>query len=300
MARSGHWREAKFRWEQALKQSPADARLWNNLAVAEEALGAPEDARRHFEKALSLDGTDARIEDNAVRSALFWRRSKDPADADSPVPAVTHEGRAKKGRDTVEVRVELPIPPRLKLDGMKTLLVASFLVNDSDMLDVNREMVRFLRSEFRKHTDLDVLDVTPAPAVPEQTLDEMAKNAEFWRHMGRDYGADVIVSGEMHYTRRDASGFKTYDVVSDTTGQRVRQTQFVEQEEFSFELDVIYLRGSDGSLLFRDRMRRQAVFRGKSNDPISAFYVLGSTIAGDVLSAVTTQNRPDTRFLFKG
>ena len=294
MARDGNWREARFRWEQALRRDPADVRVMNNLAVASEALGDPERARTLFGGALAA-GEDSRIRDNATRSALFWKRAAEGKGPESAAPP----GK-KKGRDVVQITVPLPLPPRLTLEGVKTLLVSGFLVNDSELIDVNRELVRFLRAEFRKHTSYDVLDVTPIPPVPEQALEDLAKNAAFFRWLGGEHGADVIVSGAMHYTRRDASGFEDVDIVSETTGQKIKQTRFVEQEEFTFELDVLYLRGSDGSLLFRDRMRRQAFFRGAANDPISAFYELGNSIVGDVLSVVAPRTRPEPRFLFKG
>jgi len=300
MAKDGHWREAKFRWEQALRQNPRDARLLNNLAVAEEALGAADRARLRFAEAEAADDRDGRIHENAMRSSLFWGRSSDTGGAPPAAPKTPAEPLKKKGRDVIEIAVPLPLPPRLKLEGIKTILVASFLVNDSTMVDVNREMVRFLRSEFRKHTAFEIQDVSPPPAIPEQTLEDMAKNDAFFRWLSREHGSDVIVTGAMKYSRRDASGFQDVDIVSDATGQRVRRSQFVEQEEFTFELDVLYFRGADGGLLFRDRLRRQATFRGTANDPISAFYELGNSIAGDVLSVIASRTRTDVRLLFKG
>jgi len=301
MAKSGNWREAKFRWEQALRQDAGDPRLLNNLAIAEEALGSPDRARDLFRQAIAAAATDSRIRDNQTRSALFWGHASD--DGNSPAqapPGPPPEWRKKRGRDVVEIPVSLPLPPRLKLDDVKTVLVASFLVNDSDMIDVNRELVRFLRAEFHKHTSFDIQNVNPPPAVPEQTLDDMAKNAEFFHWLGHEYKSDVVVTGAMRYTRRDASGFEDVDIISEVTGQRIRQSRFVEQEEFTFELDVLYFRGADGSLLFRDRLRRQAVFRGSANDPISAFYELGNSIAGDVISVIASRTRTDQRMLFKG
>ena len=298
MARAGNLREAKFRWEQALGARPDDARLLNNLAVAEEMLGAPDKARELFARAEQKAPDDSRIEDNALRSSIFWRQVS--ADGGGSAAPSTAPPPRKKGRDVIEVPLALPLPPRLKIDGAKTLLVASFLVNDSELLDINRELVRFLRSEFRKHTAYEVLNVTPIPAVPEQSLDEMAKNASFWSHLGAEHGADVIVSGAMRYTRRDASGYQDVDIVNDATGQKIKQSQFVEREEFVFDLDVLYFKGSDGSLLFRDRVKRQAFFKGSANDPITAFYVLGETLAGDVLSVLAPQTRTDVRLLFKG
>lgn len=299
MARGGNWREAKFRWEQALREDPADARLLNNLAIAEEALGEPDRARELFNRALAAASTDSRIHDNAMRSSLFWGRSSG-GDGVPPPPAAPVLWRKKRGRDVVELPVSLPLPPRLKLEGVKTVLVASFLVNDSELIDVNRELVHFLRNEFRKHTAFEIQDITPPPAVPEQTLDDMAGNAPFFRWLGHEHGSDLIVTGAMRYTKRDASGFEDVDIVSEATGQKVRQTRFVEREEFTFELDVLYFRGADGALLFRDRLRRQAVFQGAANDPISAFYELGNSIAGDVLSVIASRTRVDQRLLFKG
>jgi len=300
MARDGNWREAKFRWGQALQQDPADPRLLNNLAIAEEALGAPERAGELYKRALAAAGRDSRIYDNAMRSSLFWGRSSDAGAPTPPSADDATEWRKKRGRDVVEVGVSLPLPPRLKLDDVKTVLVASFLVNDSELVAVNREVVRFFRNEFRKHTAFTIQNITPPPAVPEQTLDDMAKNAEFFRWLAHEHSSDLVVTGAMNFSKRDASGFENVDIVSETTGQKVRQTVFVEQEEFTFELDVLYFRGADGSLLFRDRLRRQAVFRGKANDPISAFYELGNSIAGDVLSVIASRTRTDQRLLFKG
>jgi hypothetical protein len=300
MARGGNWREAKFRWERALGADPTDARLLNNLAVAEEALGDPERAKALFEKAMAAAPSDSRIRDNAARSSLFWRRASDDLGTPAAGSAGPAEPPKKKGRDVVEVTVNLPLPPRIKVDGAKTLLVASFLVNDSELVDVNREIVRFLRGELRKHTAFEVLDVNPPPAVPEQTLEDLAKNAEFFRWLGREHGADIIVTGAMKYTRRDASGFEDVDIVSETTGQKIKQTRFVEQEEFTFVLDALYFRGADGSLLFKDRMSRQAVYRGSANDPISGFYELGNSVSGDILSVVASRSMTDVRLLFKG
>jgi len=300
MARGGNWREAKFRWEQALRQDPGDARLLNNLAIAEEALGAHERARALYDQAIAADARDGRIQENATRSALFWGGASGTDAAAAPVPAAPAEPLKKKGRDVVEIAVSLPLPPRLKLDDVKTVLVASFLVNDSALVDVNRELVRFLRNEFRKHTAFEIQPVMPPPAVPEQTLDDMAKNAAFFKWLGHEHGSDIIVTGAMLYSKRDASGFQDVDYVSESTGQRIRRSQFVEQEEFTFELDVLYFRGASGELLFRDRLRRQAVFRGMANDPISAFYELGNSIAGDVLSVIASRSRTDARLLFKG
>ncbi len=307
MAKQGNWREAKFRWELVARKEPDNPRILNNLGVALEALGDPGAARASYERALSLTKGVTVIDANRSRAARFWQEVDETGDGNAPtydthgfVPGDPEDlSRKNKKGKSFKVTVKLPVPARLQLDGRQDLLVASFLTRESDLLDINRELVRFIRSEFRKHTELEVLPVVPPPAVPEQTIEHLIANAEFWKHLGREYDADVIVSGVMRYDRKDASGFRDVDIISPTTGQKVRQSRFVEQERFLYELEIIFMDGTTGELLFRDRLERSVLFRGTQNDPITAFYELSDTIAPDVLAIVRPRTREDVRFVYK-
>jgi hypothetical protein len=307
IAKRGNWREAKFRWERADSLQPGNPRVLNNLGVALEALGDPAAAREAYDRASALLQNDRVVGTNRLRADRFW--SKVRAEGNSSPPAYDRHGtvpgdpegvgKKRKSGKSFKVEVGLPVPARLDLDGRNRVLVASFLTDESHLLDINRELVRFVRSEYRKRTELEVLPITPPPAVPEQTLEDMIANREFWKYLGGEYDADVIVSGVMKYDRRDSSGFRDVDVISPSTGQKVRQSQFVEQERFSYELDIIFMDGATGALLFRDRLQRDAVFRGTQNDPITAFYELSDSIAPDVLAIVRPRTRKDIRFVFK-
>jgi len=307
MAKRGNWREAKFRWEQVARLEPNNPRVLNNLGVALEALGEATAAAAAYEKAAAHMRGNTVIDTNRLRAGRFWDQVRE--DGDGEVPTYDRLGRIpgdpegvaekkKKGK-ALKVLVKLPVPARLDLGDRRTLLVASFLADESHLLDVGREMVRFVRSELRKHTDLEILPVVPAPAVPEQTLEDMIANQEFWKYLGGEYGAHVVVSGVMKYDRRDASGFRDVDMISPATGQKIRQSQFVEQERFSYELDLIFMDGTTGELLFRDRLQRSALYRGTQNDPITAFYELSDSLVPDVLAIVRPRTREDIRFVFK-
>ncbi len=304
MAASGNWREALFRWEQALRLVPDHPRILNNLAAAYEVLGEPARALRLYERALDRSRGNAAIRQNASRASWLWERARaaegstdGKEEADPPVAEGRQAAGAKRG-GALRVEVRLPLPPRLDLGDARTVLVASFRTDDTDLLDANQEMVRFLRAELRKHTSLLVLDVTPPPPVPEQDVEEMVANRAFWSRLAREHGADLVVSGTLHYGRQDVSGFKDVDVVSPVTGQKVRRAQFVEQERFLFEVEVFFF-ASTGELRFRDRFQRGAVYQGRANDPLTAFYELSGTIAGDVLSVVAPRIRTDQRFIFR-
>jgi hypothetical protein len=199
----------------------------------------------------------------------------------------------------VEVRIAVPVAAPLEVGERKTALVASFLANESGYIDINRELVRLLRGEIRKRTRLDVIDAVPPPAVPEQRPDDLAANAEFWRHLGGEYNAALIVSGTVAYSRREVSGFRDVDIVDPTTGQKVRQTRFVEEEEFSYVVDVMFFDGATGALLHRDHVPRAVTFRGLMNDPIHAFYEIGESIADQVMFAVVGSVRSEARTIFR-
>ena len=51
-----------------------------------------------------------------------------------------------------------------------------------------------MRRTLGREARFEVLDVEP-PAIPEQPLDELLANDVFWKKLGADYGADLIVSG---------------------------------------------------------------------------------------------------------
>jgi Flp pilus assembly protein TadD len=64
VAQKGLWREAIFRWEQAVKIDPGYSAAYNDLAVAYEHEGNFEQARKSYEKALELDPNNQQIRQN--------------------------------------------------------------------------------------------------------------------------------------------------------------------------------------------------------------------------------------------
>lgn len=303
MAKRGNWREARYRWNLVLEQDPDNPHVLNNLAVALEALGEPDEAGELYENAVALSAGDDRIAENARRNRRFVRDLERDGDGANEPRAPDHgssERRARgKKHKPVQVVIRLPVPPPVDLAEYGNVLVASFVVPESELLDLNRELVRFLRSELRRRSPLQVLDVLPAPAVPEQSLDDLIANTEFWRHLGAEHEADLLLSGTGRFSRRDHSGFRQVDTISPTTGQKVRQTRFVERELFTVELDFLIFDGTTGELLHQDRVARSASFGGQLNDPLTAFYELGERIAEDVLATMTSQTREDVRIIFQ-
>ena len=314
MADRGSWREARYRWESVRSQRPDDAKVLNNLAVVSEVMDDRDGALELYRQAALLAPGGEDIEENLRRFRHFWRYNHnwEPDDtaiasAASPSPAPAGEAgehgeqqnkKKKEKSKTARVVVRLPVPPRIEVRDDEKLLVTSFRTGENILLDTNHEMVEFLRGEFRKYTPLEVLDIDPPPAIPEQTVEDLLANVEFWQYLGRNFEAGLIVSGVVSYTREDISGFRDVDVVSVETGQKVRQNQFVEQEEFRYVVDLFFMDGPTGTVRFRDRLQRAVVFQGQQNDPIAAFYTLSESIAADILAVVAPRIREDSRVIF--
>lgn len=64
VAQRGLWKEALYRWQRAVELNPSYAAAWNNLAIAYEHEGNFEEARKAYEKALSLDPKNLFIKQN--------------------------------------------------------------------------------------------------------------------------------------------------------------------------------------------------------------------------------------------
>jgi Tfp pilus assembly protein PilF len=72
VAGRGYWREAMFRFQQAIHEDPNNARAHNDLAVAYEATGEFAKALDEYKKALQLAPGNSYIQRNYARFAEFY------------------------------------------------------------------------------------------------------------------------------------------------------------------------------------------------------------------------------------
>lgn len=96
MARQGLWREAMFRFKRAVTMNSSDAMAHNNLAVAYEANGDFENARKEYLEALKLDRSNQYIQKNYSRFVEFLsrnrKRSTTPRTVTAPASSTTPTG----------------------------------------------------------------------------------------------------------------------------------------------------------------------------------------------------------------
>jgi Tfp pilus assembly protein PilF len=87
MAKMNLWREAMFRFQRAVQIAPGDAMAHNNLAVAYEANGDFENARKEYLEALKLDRSNTYIQKNYSRFVEFLSRNRKRQQKDTKTAA---------------------------------------------------------------------------------------------------------------------------------------------------------------------------------------------------------------------
>ena len=110
MAKMNLWREAMFRFRRAVEINPSDAMAHNNLAVAYEANGDFDNARKEYLEALKLDRSNAYIQKNYSRYVEFLSRNKKRAAPKSATAAAPSTPTSSaKGGTTVMAPPDKPV-----------------------------------------------------------------------------------------------------------------------------------------------------------------------------------------------
>ena len=99
MAGRGLWNEALFRFRQAEKSQPGDARILNNLAVAYEAVGKFDEALGYYKRALKANSSSREVKRNYSRFVEFYQAFK--PDEDDPEKSATEESEDEPSEDQV-------------------------------------------------------------------------------------------------------------------------------------------------------------------------------------------------------
>ncbi len=97
MAQRGLWNEALFRFERALALEPQRAEIYNNIAVAYEALGLFDEALEHYRQGLRMSPADKGLKRNYARFVEFYQRFRPDGE-----DAAGEEEGAEAAADTAE------------------------------------------------------------------------------------------------------------------------------------------------------------------------------------------------------
>jgi hypothetical protein len=199
---------------------------------------------------------------------------------------------------STRVTITVPVPARVDTSGLHRILVTRMIVDkELPEVDLDKEMVGLLRRELHKRTNFEIIETEPPP-LPEQSMEALLANTGFWRKLAETHGADLVISGKVGLSVSDRSGFVQQDMISPLTGQRIRQTRYVDREGFELALSLFFVRGATGQILYEDRFTGENTVNGKSNDRLSALFNLFEQVEDDVVGILAPRTRTVQRNLF--
>lgn len=196
-----------------------------------------------------------------------------------------------------EVAIDVATPAKLETQTGDRLLVAKVRANDHERIDIGAEITRWLRREIGRGTPLAVLDVPP-PELPEQRPEVMAVNDLFFRRMGQQFRADMIVAAVAELRVEDRSGFVSRDVESPITGQTVRTSQYVERKGYRLKIDVFFLKGDNGALLFKDNWQEERIVESQGAEDLQTLFDLLELMKDDLLAVLKPVKIREPRFIW--
>ncbi len=132
MARRGLWSEALFRFRQAERLEPNNPSVYNNLAVAHEAIGLFEEALELYRKGLEIDPRDKGLRNNYARFIDFYNRFKPTEDEDEASGPGSAAGLGQaEGLGAAKESANVADPPALDAAQSATAPIRQIAETDS-------------------------------------------------------------------------------------------------------------------------------------------------------------------------
>jgi hypothetical protein len=206
-----------------------------------------------------------------------------------------------------EVRLKLPLKPRLPLRGNERVALAPFLIvteaekpRDKRLqnIDLQAEFHRFLKKQTERKTKLEIVETPPEVKLPTQNLTELGRATEFWRSVGTTTGAEIIVSGSLEFKVEDRSGYKTEEYVSPVNGQTYYRQVYVEQTGFLFDIVFQVFDGRTGEKLLQDEFKDFRQTGGRRSDDLQGLFENLFSLENQILNLFVAREREADRYIF--
>jgi hypothetical protein len=235
------------------------------------------------------------------------RISRTPVAVTALVTALLSLFTTAASAGVAEVRLKLPLKPRLPLRGNERIALAPFLlVTEAEKprdkrlqnVDLQAEFHRFVKKQAERKTKLEVVETAPDVKLPTQNLTELGRATEFWRSVGASTGAEVIVSGSLEFKVEDRSGYKTEEYVSPVNGQTYYRQVYVEQTGFLFDIVLLVLDGRTGEKLLQDEFKDFRQTGGRRSNDLEGLFENLFSLENQILNLFVARERDADRYIF--
>jgi hypothetical protein len=234
-----------------------------------------------------------------------------------------------------DIGIETPIQAKLDVSSFQRVLIHGFLAGGSKDVDPNTETVRLLRSQLRTKSDLKVVDsdvislvdevdkrrraagetaaadpATPATGDPKimnekdlQEYEAIFADVDYWKRIGEEYQAPLIITGSVLFTDVQRSGMVTRS--QETLDQYGRRSttdvrRYEDRKGYALVPKFIFIDGRTGVQLYSESFREETLYSATNNTPpLSSYFELMDRLLPGFLSTLSTQKIKGTRTLLR-
>ncbi len=238
-----------------------------------------------------------------------------------------------------EVPIEVPIAAKLDVEKYNRILVAGFVTQTNENIDLDAETVRLLRNQLRTRSNLQVLDadIEPLGDFSEKTLeqsgmldkfkeienkaksegeeqisrqewidleqDKILEDEEFWKEIGEEYQNPLIVTGKLSFSSESRSGLVRNDRYTRDAFNRpqlVRSNTFQERTGYVLNVEFYFIDSATGGTIHRERFTEEVIYgRDEQTSALSSYFELMDRLLPNFLSILSPQTFRGTRILLK-
>ena len=136
-----------------------------------------------------------------------------------------------------------------------------------------------------------------------EQFERIFADAAFWKKLGEEYEAPLIITGTVMFTPQQSAGWMTQNREQyDQLGRRVVVPirTYQERKGFVLEPKFVFIDGRTGATLYSETQRREVLYPSTQNTPaLASYFELMDQLIPDFLGALSTQKIRGTRFLLR-
>ena len=206
--------------------------------------------------------------------------------------------------DVVEVKVKLPVRPKLQMTGEERIAIAPFVIaangertNRASKVDVQSEFHRYLRKQLAKSTKLRIVPA-PQTSLPATDMKALEAATDYWKELGAKSGADYIITGVIDFDINDKSGYKTEEYTSPIDGRTFYRQVLIETSGFVFDIDIAVFDADTGEKVVEENFRDFKEFDQRNYDEILGLFENLRALESQLVGIFVSQDVAGSRYVF--
>jgi len=277
-SQNGLWDEAIARWTKALASDPTSAALHNNLAVAYEKKGLPEEARKEYEAALGLAPRDPCIDDNFKR---FMRS-----------PEASGAKGAPERSPVRKVTIDIPPVSPVGIEAYREMVVTEFAeaapVAD---LELGRAFSGYLETELRR-----IFKGTVSRRDLSHSTDGVAAGETFWKSAGSGLKDTVILAGTVGLVREPQKALRQPGIPTDGPFS-LENRVFAERTRFILTFGYVLVDAATGRAVQAGDFKEIRIFANVEQTPEFALFDFLPAVEARLVAAIFGKRSVEERYV---